>query len=66
MSMRATIMNSATGEPIQKHMFGPMPFIGTAFYLENGERLTAQRVDVGKAAPGKFITPVDVWVTPKS
>jgi len=66
MSIRATIMNSATGETIQKHMFGRMPFIGTAFHLENGERVTAQRVDVGKPTPGKFITPVDVWVTPKS
>jgi len=39
MSIRATIMNSATGQPIQKHVFGRMPFIGTAFHLEIGERV---------------------------
>jgi len=32
-------MNSATGQPIQKHVFGRMPFIGTAFHLEIGERV---------------------------
>jgi len=64
MCIRVTIMNAANGEQIQKHTFGRMPFIGTAFHLENGERVTARRVDVGKPAPGKFITPVDVWVTP--
>ena len=57
MSIRATIMDTATGKPIQKHDFGRMPFIGTAFHLQSGERVTAQRVDVGKPAPGKFITP---------
>jgi hypothetical protein len=66
MSIRSTIMNAATGEQIQKHDFGRMPTIGTSFTLETGERVTAQRVDVGKPAPGKFITPVDVWVTPKA
>lgn len=58
-------MNTATGEPIQKFLFGRMPHFGADFVLESGERVTAQRVDVGKPAPGKFITPVDVWVTLK-
>jgi hypothetical protein len=66
MSIKATIMNATTGEAIQKHLFGRMPFVGTSFTLETGERVAAQRVDVGKPAPGKFITPVDVWVTPKA
>ncbi len=66
MSIRASIINAATGEQIQKFSFGRMPFAGTAFHLESGERVTAQRVEVGKPAPGKFVTPVNVWVTPKA
>jgi hypothetical protein len=62
MSIKATIMNAATGEPIQTFLFGRRPFVGTEFILASGERVTAQRVDIGKPAPGKFITPVDVWV----
>ena len=65
MSIKATIMNAATGKQIQTHIFGRTPFVGTAFHLENGERVTAQRVEIGKPAPGKFVTPVDVWVTLK-
>jgi hypothetical protein len=65
MSIKASIMNTATGQKIQNHLFGRRPFVGTAFHLENGERVTAQRVDVGKPAPGTFITPVEVWVTPR-
>lgn len=66
MSIKATIMNAATGAPIQKHMFGRMPMTGASFILETGERVTAQRVDIGKPAPGSFATPVDVWVVPKA
>ena len=65
MSIKATIMNAATGKPIQTFLFGRRPYVGTDFTLETGERVSAQRVDIGKPAPGKFITPVDVWVTPK-
>lgn len=65
MSIKATIMNATTGEPIQTFVFGRRPFVGTDFILQTGERVTAQRVDIGKSAPGKFITPVDVWVTLK-
>ncbi len=65
MAIKTTIMNMTTGEAIQKHVFGRIPMLGAGFTLETGERVTAQRVDVGKPAPGKFITPVDVWVTPK-
>ncbi len=66
MSIKATIMNAATGEPIQKFLFGRMPRFGEGFVLESGERVSAQRVDVGKPAPGQFTTPVDVWVTLKN
>lgn len=62
MSVIATIMDSATGKPIQKMKFGRMPRVGAAFTLESGELVSAQRVDVGKPAPGKFIAPVDIWV----
>lgn len=65
MSIIATIMNSTTGQPIQKMTFGRMPKPWISFHLENGERVTADRVNVGKPAPGKFIAPVEVWVTPK-
>lgn len=66
MSIIATIMNATTGVPIQKMAFGRMPRFGAAFVLESGERVTAQRIDVGKPAPGKFISPVDIWVVPKA
>lgn len=65
MSITATIMNSATGQPIQKMTFGRMPKPWASFNLETGELVTADRVQVGKLAPGKFIAPVEVWVTPK-
>lgn len=58
-------MNSATGEPIQKMTFGRMPKPWASFTLESGQRVTADRVDVGKPAPGKVVVPVSVWVTLK-
>jgi hypothetical protein len=64
MAIIATIMDSATAQPIQKMTFGRMPRPGTAFVLATGAQVTAQRVDVGKPAPGKFVTPVSVWVAP--
>ena len=66
MSIIATIMNAATGQPIQKMSFGRMPKPWVSFTLESGERVTAERIDVGKPAPGKFVAPVAIWVTPKS
>ncbi|OYX64310.1 MAG: hypothetical protein B7Y88_11535 [Sphingomonadales bacterium 32-64-17] len=66
MSILATIMNTATGRPIQKMAFGRMPKPWANFTLESGELVTAERIDVGKPAPGKFIAPVEVWVTLKS
>lgn len=65
MPVIATIMNSTTGQPIQKMTFGRMPKPWASFNLETGELVTADRVDVGKPAPGKVIVPVSVWVTPK-
>lgn len=62
MGIIATIMNSATGKPIQKMAFGRMPKPWASFTLESGELVTAERIDVGKPAPGKFAAPVDVWV----
>lgn len=65
MSIIATIMNSSTGQPIQKMTFGRMPKPWVTFNLATGELVTADRVHVGKPAPGKFVAPVEVWVTPK-
>ena len=65
MSVIATIMNSATGRPIQKMTFGRMPKPWASFTLESGELVTAERIHVGKPAPGKFVAPVEVWVTRK-
>ena len=65
MGIIATIMNTSTGEPIQKMRFGRMPKPWASFNLESGELVKADRVEVGKPAPGKVVTPVFVWVTPK-
>ncbi|WP_232493065.1 hypothetical protein [Novosphingobium kaempferiae] len=66
MSIIATIMNSTTGQPIQKLTFQRMPKPWVTLHLATGEQVTADRVHVGKPAPGKFAAPVEVWVTPKS
>lgn len=66
MSIIATIMNSSTGQPIQKMTFGRMPKPWATFNLGTGELVTADRVHVGKPAAGKFVAPVEVWVTPKA
>nr|WP_295667582.1 hypothetical protein [Sphingomonas sp.] len=66
MGVTATIMNTATGQPIQRMVFGRMPKPWVSFNLETGELVTADRVEVGKPAPGKFTVPVTVWVTPKA
>ena len=66
MSINATIMNAATGQPIQTMTFGRIPRVGAGFVLASGERVSAQRVDVGKPAPGKFAAPVDIWVAVKA
>lgn len=65
MSIVVTIMNSTTGQPIQKMTFGRMPKPWVSLHLATGEMVTADRVSVGKPAPGKSISPVEVWVTPK-
>ena len=65
MPVIATIMNSTTGQPIQKMSFGRMPKPWASFTLESGELVKADRVDIGKPAPGKVVVPVSVWVTPK-
>jgi len=66
MSIKATIINATTGEAVQKHVFGRMPTLGTPFNLETGERVSVQRIEVGKPAAGSFVTPVTVWFTPKA
>ncbi|WP_294391542.1 hypothetical protein [uncultured Sphingomonas sp.] len=63
MTIIATIIDTASGAAIQKMKFGRMPRYGAAFVLESGKQVIAQRVEVGKPAPGKFISPVSVWVT---
>jgi hypothetical protein len=65
MPIVATIMNSTTGQPIQRFTFGRMPKPWVSFTLETGELVTADRVDIGKPAPGKVVVPISVWVTPK-
>jgi hypothetical protein len=66
MSIIATIMNATTGQPIQKMTFGRMPRPFSTFNLASGELVTAERIDVCKPAPGKFIAPVNIWVRPKN
>ncbi|MDF7777433.1 hypothetical protein P1X14_19405 [Sphingomonas sp. AOB5] len=65
MGIVATIMNTATGQPIQKMSFGRMPKPWTSFNLTSGELVAAERIEVGKPAPGKVVTPVSIWVTLK-
>lgn len=63
MAITATIMNTLTGRPLQTMTFGRMPKPWASFNLATGELVTAERIDVGKPAPGKFVAPVQVWVT---
>lgn len=65
MAITATIMNSATGQPIQQMRFERMPKPWASFTLASGEMVTAQRIDVGKPPPGKFAAPIHIWVTTK-
>lgn len=66
MGITATIMNTATGQPIQKMTFGRMPKPWASFNLATGELVTAERIDVGKPEPGKFAATVHVWVKVKA
>ena len=66
MSIIATIISTATGQSIQKMKFERMPKPWASFTLESGELVTVDRINVGKPAPGKFIAPIDIWVTPKT
>jgi len=66
MAVTATIMNIVTGLPLQKMTFERMPKPWSSFNLSSGELVTAQRIDVGKPAPGKFAAPVDIWVSVKT
>jgi hypothetical protein len=65
MGITATIMNTATGQPIQKMSFGRMPKPWASFNLATGELVTAERIDVTPPAPGKFAATVLVWVKVK-
>ncbi len=65
MGIIATIMNTATGQPLQKMSFNRMPKPWASFNLATGELVTAERIDVGKPAPGKFAATINVWVTVK-
>ena len=60
MTITATIMNTATGQPIQKMSFGRMPKPWISFHLE-----TAERIDVNLPEPGKFAATVQIWVKVK-
>ena len=63
MAITATIMNTVTGRPIQQITFGRIPKPWASFNLATGERVTAERIDVGTPAPGKLAAPIDIWVT---
>lgn len=63
MAINATIMNTLTGRPIQKMKFERMPKPWASFTLETGKLVTAERIEVGKPAQGKFVAPVEVWVS---
>ncbi|CAN5162630.1 hypothetical protein BH11PSE5_BH11PSE5_25810 [soil metagenome] len=65
MSITATIMNTKTGQPLQKVTFGRMPKPWASFNLASGELVTAERMNIGKPAPGKFSATVEIWVSPK-
>jgi hypothetical protein len=56
-------MNTAAGQTIQKMIFGLIPKAWASFTLESGELVSAERIDVGKPAPGKFTAPISIWVT---
>ena len=66
MAITATIMNTATGLALQKMTFERKPKPWSSFNLSTGELVTAERIDIGKPAPGRFVAPVDIWVTPKT
>lgn len=65
MAITATIMNTVTGRPLQKMTFGRMPKPWASFNLATGELVAAERIDIGKPAPGKIAAPIDIWVTLK-
>jgi hypothetical protein len=65
MAVKTTIMNTVTGRPIQTMTFERMPKPWASFTLEDGKLVNAERIHVGKPAPGKFVAPVEVWVTLK-
>lgn len=65
-SIVATIVGSTTGQAIQNVIVGRMPKPWLTLYLETGECVTVDRVNVGKPAPAKFVAPVELWVTPKA
>ena len=65
MSVTATIMRAATGEPVQKMTFGRIPRLYATFNLHSGELVQVLRIEVGKPAPGKVATPVTIWIESK-
>jgi hypothetical protein len=65
MAITATIMNTVTGQPLQKMSFNRMPKPWASFTLADGQMVTAERIDVDKPAPGKFAAPISIWVTLK-
>ena len=60
MGITATIMNTATGQPIQKMSFGRMPKPWASFTLESGELVTAERIVLRKPSPGPMTQPITV------
>lgn len=63
MAVTATIMNTLTGHPIQEMTFERMPKPWASFTLADCKLVSAERIQVGKPAAGKFVAPVEVWVS---
>jgi hypothetical protein len=64
MSVIATVLSSATGQPVQKTTFARMPRLFATFNLQSGELVRIERIEVEKTPPGKFVAPVNIWVAP--
>jgi hypothetical protein len=54
MSITATIMNTKTGQPLQKMTFSRMPKPWASFNLTSGERVTAERLRKASLRRARF------------
>jgi hypothetical protein len=66
MSIKATIMDAATGEAIENFVFGRRPVVGTDFIPQSGERVTAQRVESVRPRQASSSRPWTSWSRSKA